>query len=261
MLCQDKLEIAIGDDAKADSTIAIDWMGLIMQLIQMCVSPAAAKEQIRKGGPVAFMGAMRVVKKKTDLRGKLARQKAAELVDAGKGLSDAELDELVADSQTIPKPPHGIFNLGLILFALLLFPTLASAQSGIFQIDVEQNRRLDVIEKKLDELIAKSRAVKPATAVGQAVAFPSVVKALQSDPMYEIVNGVRTHTSDDHLIAHGWKPEQFAGMTPDQKDRLHGAAHANGIEPVVSQARVTATIQSGYAQVCNGKRCRRIRLW
>ena len=250
-------------DEAVDLTLFSAIAGFILQIVKGCSSPDAAKAQIKAGGPVAFSHAMHVVKQNTDLRGKPARRKAQELVSAGTQMSEEELDDLVNDAKdapTLPVTPNGIFQL-IAVVSVLLFAASAIAQEpvGIFQIDVEQNRRLDVIEKKLDELVAKS--AKTASAVGQPATLPSVVKALQSNPAYEIINGVRTHTSDAHLIAHGWKPEQFAGMTPDQKDRLHGAAHALGIEPAVSPMRTTATVQGGYAEICNGQRCRRVRLW
>lgn len=264
----DKITKIFTDPNEAvDLTLFTEIAGFILQIVKGCSSPDAAKEQIKRGGPVVFAHAISAVRSHTDLRGKAARYKAMELVKAGMLLTEDELNDLVTDAKDAPPMPiipRGIFQF-LALVAVLLFSSVAIAGDqpvGIFQIDVEQNRRLDVLEKKVDEIL--NTMGKPAKSA-PAVTMPTVAAALAArSPAYEIRDGVRYHTSDAHLIAHGWKPEQFAGLSPDQKDWLHGAAHAMGIEPaktVTLQQQTTATISGGYAEVCNGRRCRRFRLW
>lgn len=240
-----------------DPTLILSIGGMILQFVKACSSPDAAKEHIKRGGPVAFSHAMEVVRSNTELRGKYARKKAQELVQAGTELSEEELDDLVNDSKDSLPPPHarGIFQFPITVFAfILMFASSALAQpSGIFQIDVEQNRRLDIIEKRLDEI---SNKLSPAQVTSKALS-PSVAEALKHAPAYMIINGVMTHTSDDHLIQHGWKPEQLVGLTPDQKDRLHGASH--GTAATAQAQQVTATVSGNHVNLCNGRACRRLR--
>lgn len=142
------------------------------------------------------------------------------------------------------------------LILLLLLPSSCFAQSGIFQIDVEQNQRLDGHDERLRKLEAVSEALYK---IPYGAQKPSDLgKALQSAPAYEIHNGVRVHTSDAHLIHHGYSPAQFAGLTPDQKDRLHGAAHLPQ-KSIDRSVQPVATVSAGYAEVCNSHSCRRIR--
>lgn len=136
-----------------------------------------------------------------------------------------------------------------LLFILLLSPEVCFAQNGIFAIDVEQNKRLDRLEAAVFPKEAKQ--VSP----GMSLQDRPVGKALPLNhaPAYQIINGVLHHTSDAHLIQHGYSPEDLVGLTPAQKDALHGAAHGT------QQLTQPAKMQPQYQMICNGRSCRRVR--
>ena len=239
----DKLAAAIAEpDEAVDPTLVIAFMSAVLTAWKNCRNPAVAKAQTLAGGPVAYGQAIRIVRQETDLRGKAARLKAMALVVAGTELTPDEIAEIESEAADVPTAlpfaPVGIFQFLLIISCILMFAGSAQAQSGIFQIDVEQNRRLDILEKKLDDISNRIGLNTP------TVSTPA--KALQAAPVYEIINGVPTHTSDAHLRFHGYTDQQLQGLTQEQKDRLHGAAHA---------AQRTVTVST----VCNGRNCRRLR--
>lgn len=110
------------------------------------------------------------------------------------------------------------------------------------------------LDARLDKLAAKQLPSPQ-----KQVASSKVAAALNHSPAFEMHNGVMTHTSDAHLLHHGYKPADFAGLTPDQKDRLHGAAHGTGQLVAGSQLRQEARQQVAYETQCNGRSCRRVR--
>lgn len=258
----DKLGAVLAEPNEAiDPTLVMAFMSAIITAWKNCRNPEVAKAQTLAGGPVAFGQAIQIVRRETNLRGKAARLKAMELVEAGKKLTPEELADIENEANDVPVNtvvPVGIFQLSLFMLCLLLFAAPAQAQSGIFQIDIEQNRRLDVIEKKLDDISNRIGLTAPIVRAGTLEG-----KTLQSAPAYEIVNGVQTHTSDAHLRFHGYTDEQIRGLTPDQKDRLHGAAHNGNFAQVklaaVIPRQISATVTTGYVEICNGRKCRRLR--
>ena len=251
----DKLAAVLTEpNAMVDPTLVMAFLSAVITAWKSCRNPEVAKAQTLAGGPVAYGQAIKIVRQETDLRGKPARLKAMALVEAGTKLSPDEIAELENESKDVPSStsgfgvtsiPVGIFQLSLLLLCLLFFAAPAQAQSGIFQIDIEQNRRLDIIEKRLDD-ISKRIGLEHSPGLAQRIE-----KALQSTPAYEIINGVQTHTSDAHLLFHGYTAAQIAGLTPDRKDRLHGEAHAS--------SQKTVSMTTAYMEVCNGRRCRRIK--
>lgn len=255
----DKLATAITEpDEMIDPSLILAFMSAIITAWKNCSNPEVAKAQTLAGGPVAYGQAIRIVRSETDLRGKAARLKAMELVKAGTKLTPEELADMENEAKDVPPNlsiPVGIFQLSLIMFCILLFTAPAHAQSGIFQIDIEQNRRLDQLEKKVDDIAVRIGIVSP-------VVTAPAAKALQSAPAYEIINGVRTHTSDAHLRFHGYTDAQIAGLSPEQKDRLHGAAHNGNFAvagAVVAPVKRIVTVSAAFVDVCNGRKCRRIR--
>lgn len=266
-------------NTQADTEAAIDvvliqtFLSTILSFIRGCSSQSTAEERIREGGPVAMHTALQVVKKTTNLRGKERRQKAAELVEQGKKLTTEEMNSLLNDAKDLPTPkaPIGIWPVLLLLSLLLCSSSSAQEPKGIWPVDIEQNRRLDALEasagkteETLRSVLVYLEQLKPESAKDkQAILdYSNRVKGMLSSPQknlplnhapaYQLVNGVRHHTSDQHLIEHGYTAEQIKGLTPDQKDALHGAAHA-GVFAVQQ-------VQPQYQQVCNGRSCRRVRL-
>lgn len=249
----DKLALVIAEpDEIVDPSLILAFMSAIVTAWKNCRNPEVAKAQTLAGGPVAYGQAIRIVRSETELKGKAARLKAMELVKAGTKLTPEEIEDIENEARDVPPTPVGIFQLALLLFCFLCFASTAQAQSGIFQIDIEQNRRLDVLEKKLDDIANRIGLNSP------IVTAPS--KALQAAPAYEVINGVLTHTSDAHLRFHGYTDAQIAGLSPEQKDRLHGAAHAGNFSVAATKPmKVSATVTTSYVDLCNGRNCRRIR--
>lgn len=249
----DKLAAVITEpDAMIDPSLVLAFMSAIITAWKNCSNPEVAKAQTLAGGPVAYGQAIRIVRSETDLRGKAARLKAMELVKAGTKLTPEEIADMENEAKDVPTNlsiPVGIFQLSLFMLCILLFTAPAHAQSGIFQIDIEQNRRLDQLEKKVDDIAIRIGIVSP------VVVAPAA-------PAYEIINGVRTHTSDAHLRFHGYTDAQIAGLSPEQKDRLHGAAHNGNFAvagAVVAPVKRIVTVSAAFVDVCNGRKCRRIR--
>lgn len=272
----DKLTAAIAEpDEVIDPTLVMAFLSAVITAWKSCRNPEVAKAQTLAGGPVAYGQAIKIVRQETDLRGKPARMKAMALVEAGTKLTPDEIAELENESKDVPSNtggisvPVGIFQLSLFLICLLFFTAPVQAQSGIFQIDVEQNRRLDVLEKKVDDIanrIGLNTPIVVAPAVKSTLPSAALSMALKVAPAYEIHNGVQTHTSDAHLLSHGYTASQIAGLTPVQKDHLHGAAHAGNFSPQQIQAATkgtltqrTVTVSAEYVDLCQGRNCRRIR--
>lgn len=249
-------------NALFDITKILDLAAMVLSFIRQCRSPESAKAQIQQGGPVAYAYARRIVRDKTNLRGKAARAKAKELTVAGTQLTEPELDEMIEDAQDAPvilTSGGGIFQLGLIGLLALTFAATApvpllAQEKGIFQIDVEQNRRLDEHDAalaRLDTIIANLKSVKimgPAPATAQsavrAVSPAAGVQAIANNPRQAPwVESATGRTSDDHLIrAHGYTPQQIAGLTQLQKDRLHGHAHEHPRQTALARAPVRAPV-------------------
>lgn len=275
----DKLAAAITNpDEAIDPTLVMAFLSAVITAWKSCRNPEVAKAQTLAGGPVAYGQAIRIVRQETDLRGKPARMKAMALVEAGTKLTPEEIAELENEAKDVPAAtggfgvtsiPVGIFQFSLIMSCLLFFTAPVQAQSGIFQIDIEQNRRLDVLEKKIDDIanqIGLNTPIVVAPALKSTLPATALSMAMRVQPAYEIRNGIQTHTSDAHLLQHGYTASQIAGLTPDQKDHLHGAAHAGNFSPQQVQAATkgnltqrTVTVSAEYVDLCQGRNCRRIR--
>lgn len=262
-----------GAEATIDVVLIQAFLSTILSFIRGCSSQSTAEERIREGGPVAMHTALQVVKKTTDLRGKERRQKAAELVEQGKKLTTDEMKSLLSDANDLPTPktPVGVWPVLLLLSLSLCSTASAQEPKGIWPVDIEQNRRLDALEasagkteETLRSVLVYLEQLKPESAKDKQAILdysnrvkgmlsPQKALPLNHAPAYQLINGVRHHTSDQHLIEHGYTAEQIKGLTPEQKDALHGAAHAGVFAAAAAQ-------QPQYQQVCNGRSCRRVRL-
>lgn len=85
-------------------------------------------------------------------------------------------------------------------------------------------------------------------------------------PYYQIINGVKHHTSDSHLInEHGYTAEQLRGLTQAEKDLLHGHAHLHHSRTAQQPGRAgpqqpAAATGPVYQIQCNSRSCRRVRI-
>ena len=263
----DKLAVVLSEpDEIIDPTLIMTFITAILSIWKGCSSPAAAKAQTKAGGPVAFGHALQVVRQETDLRGKYARRKAAELVEAGKNLTEEELDDMANDAKDAPDKPKGIFHFSWLPLFLLLVPSvsLASPPAGIFQIDVEQNRRLDVIEKKLDDITNTSSILRSTPAPANTGICNC--KGSNKGVCYCLKAGVICKCS----AAKG----SIWNLTPEGKALSKTGEYANPITgqklsqaAVVQGAKPDAVVQVAqpryewqYQTVCNGRRCVRQRV-
>jgi hypothetical protein len=227
-----------------DPTLIATFLSSVLSFIRGCSSQTTAAERIKEGGPVAMGAALKIVREHTDLKGAARRQKAAELVKTGKDLTPEEMQSLLSDAADIPveTPPTGVWPMAVLL-CIFFFGSACQAQEikGIWPIDVEQNKRLDRLEAAVFSKEAKE---------------PSSPRSLPTNhaPAYQIINGVLHHTSDAHLIEHGYSPEDLVGLTQAQKDALHGAAHAAQPSRALASAK-----QPVYQTICNGRSCRRVK--
>lgn len=252
----DKLTSIITEpDEMVDPTLILAWADAILNLIRRCRSPESAKAQIRKGGPVSFGQALTIVHDRTDLRGRPARMKARELMEAGAKLTDEELADLVEDAQDIPAPiPRGgIFQLLWLIGAMLLAASTAHAQpAGMFQIDVEQNRRLDVIEQRLDDVL--TTLAKTPTAAQQPVTSATARTALVPMSRNVWYEGGR-YPSVAHVVAHGcpvWVAHLYRNDSVTL-GRIHGGYHERSPAVLVTEASSSTVAQP--SRVVAGAAC------
>lgn len=161
------------------------------------------------------------------------------------------------------------------LFAcLLLVSTVGLAQEspkGIWPIDEVQNARLDSLENEVAKAKASVQSLQEQlTKLKEPVSAPASTppqKAVAKRDVSRLFNhppaflsdrfGQQYNTTDQHLLEHGYTPEEIKGLTPAQKNALHGAAHAGQMAAAPVAAVQYSTAQ--YSIECNGRRCRKVR--
>ncbi|NBW16501.1 MAG: hypothetical protein EBR82_51820 [Caulobacteraceae bacterium] len=101
-----------------------------------------------------------------------------------------------------PMPIWAMVVWALAALALLLMPLACRAE---YEVEIVQKFTVEVVSKQ-----------KPPAKPTKPVTF-------SNNPWVETATGT---TSDRHLIeVHGFTAAQLRGLTQDQKNRLHGAAH------------------------------------
>jgi len=115
------------------------------------------------------------------------------------------------DEPVIPRPwpVWAMVVWVLAALAFLLIPMMVHA-----------GYEVEIVQKFTVEVVSKPKPARPAKPV-----------IFSNQPWVETATGT---TSDKHLIeAHGFTAAQLRGLTQDQKNRLHGAAH-EGLRATVS---------------------------
>ncbi len=120
-------------------------------------------------------------------------------------------------------------------------------KADILKITREIREELDRIQEELRKEKAKNQ---PATATQKPKATVRMDYSAYS-PWYESGTGT---TSDRHLIqAHGVSPSELAGLSQDQKNRLHGMKH--GERPHATRVTSTFSVQTQSQGSCPNGNC------
>ena len=255
-------------------------IGAITAAIRGCRSPETAASHIKDGTPTAYL-AMRKVYRDEGYRGRDLKKMAMEAAKEGTKMSEAELQFLISEAKDVPAPipvaPPNSWWPAVLLFALVLLSNSASASDMPkmwWPIDAEQNTRLDKHDETLQEFAKRLTAIE----TNLTGANKLLVKAEKVDTTICRCGGSNKDVC--HCLKAGlqckcsasvgseWKVEQGKAVskTGNYFNPLTNKPLSKAAVPSVASAVVYAPTYSQVASVpqftyvCDGRRCRRVRI-
>lgn len=244
------------------------FMGFLLESLRGCLSPEKAMAHLQSGSPIVYTQAIRFLRENTELRGKELRKAASHLVSKGCSLTTSECQELLSLAADTPQPapseggfwPIWPAVMGSLVF-ILFFCSSVQAQFGFWPIDVEQNKRLDKIEQQITKIEQSLGDKVPAAKTKEAIATVCPCQGSNKATCFCLAKGIPCKCSAQ--VGSVWKVE-------DNKAVSKTGDYANPVTlkliPAASLAKpkapqsVTVSASPQYVTVCNGRRCRRIRI-